>query len=88
MSKYAINHKFMFALKFDRIKHKLDILLRYKEYIPSNNILRDLHILERSEESIMERMYQIISMSEVKKVMPWMLKCHKPTYDRLVHNCS
>lgn len=72
----------MWEMDFDLMKKKLEILMSYEEYLLPMNILRDLHILQRSEESIHERMNRLKSISAVKQAMPWMLKCKKSVLDR------
>lgn len=82
VSKYMSRHSFMWEIEFDLIKCKLQILLDHAQYLSSENILRDLSIFQRSEESILERFRQVTSSTVVKKAMPWMVKCKKTTLNR------
>lgn len=67
---------------FEIIKNNLQILMDHDQYLAPMNILRDLHILQRGEGSILTRFDRIESVTAVKKAMPWMLKCQEKTFKR------
>lgn len=55
------------------------MLIEYN--VHPENILRDLNILARSEESMIERL-EYLQKHQVERVMPWMIKCEKHVIDR------
>lgn len=50
--------------------------------VPAENLVRDLLVLERSEEVIEERL-EIIKRYPVERIMPWMIKCEEHVLMRL-----
>lgn len=90
VSMYVSKHSFMWQIDFDLIKTKLELLMKYDEYLAPINILRDLDIFLRSDDSILERFKRVTSTGVVKKAMPWMVKCPEPTLKRYqtIHGMS
>lgn len=86
VSKYLSKHSFMWAIEFDVIKSKLQLLMDHGQYLSSINILRDLDIFQRSEEVILARLNRVESTTVIKKAMPWMVKCPESTLKRYVHH--
>lgn len=72
----------MWEMRFHVIKAKLKLLKDHGQYLSPINILRDLDIFQRKEESILERLNQVESSTAVKKAMPWMVKCPEATLKR------
>lgn len=75
----------MWAIEFDVIKNKLELLMKYSQYLSPINILRDLDIFQRNKEIILERFNRIESTTVIKKTMPWMVKCPEETLNRYHH---
>lgn len=70
---------FLFEIEFELLKRKLNILLNSN--ISPMNIMRDLDVLARSEKKIQERL-AFLETCDVKRIMPWMLKCEKKILTR------
>lgn len=79
---YVSKHSFMWEMDFDFMKHKLAVLMKYDQYLAPINILRDLDIFRRNEDSILGRFDRVTSTGVVKKAMPWMVKCQESTLNR------
>lgn len=81
VAKHCIKHSFIFAHKLDVLKAKIELLLKYD--VMPDNILRDLTVLDKSDDIIKSRL-KILSTNHIKHIMPWMLKCDEDKFERLV----
>lgn len=79
VGKYCSKHPDVFEISLDLLLRKVRMLIEYN--VHPENILRDLHILARSEESMIERL-TYLQKHQVERVMPWMIKCEMHVINR------
>lgn len=72
---------FLFEIDFKLIMRKLNKLL--SNNASPENIIRDFAVLARSEKVIEERLAHLAEC-DIKRVMPWMIKCEKNILTRWV----
>lgn len=72
---------FLFEIELELLKRKLNMLL--SNNVSPENIVRDFAVLARSENVIKERL-TFLAQCEIKRVMPWMIKCDENILTRWV----
>lgn len=80
ISRSCVKHPFIFGLKENLFKRKLEIVLNHP--IASEAILRDLDIFRRSEEKLQKR-FAFLSKNNIGRILPWMVKSSDETIERL-----
>lgn len=79
ISYFCAKHLVTIEMNEELLKRKLELLL--SNGVAGINILRDLHVVERSEISLIKR-FELLKECKVERIMPWMLKCENETFYR------
>lgn len=80
ISRSCVKHPFIFALKEDLFKRRLEIVLN--QPIAAAAILRDLDIFRRSE-NILQKRFELLAKNNIGRILPWMVKSSDETIERL-----